>query len=136
MNASLEKAVIDMLLDKSDATCAVIREQLSYATVTKRELTDVGFFTNFAVAVDAPVKRDLPNMTLGNVGAELLGLKHGAGFLLFIRNGAITMLEGYTYDEKWPEAVDGFKLFRMDDKGRGFLHLQDTDVERDEQDRL
>ena len=35
---------------------------------------------------------------------------HGAGFLLFIRGGVISMLEGYTDDESWPASTDEFTL--------------------------
>jgi hypothetical protein len=64
------------------------------------------------VLADAGVRRDLPDMHIGDVGAEFPALKHGAGFVLFVRGGVITMLEGYTYDEAWPERTDEFRLFR------------------------
>jgi hypothetical protein len=51
-------------------------------------------------------------MTLGDIGADIPGLAHGAGFVLFVRGGVISMLEGFSYDEKWPESISEFKLFR------------------------
>jgi hypothetical protein len=80
--------------------------------VFKREFSGVGFFTEFALPSDAQVKRDVADMSLGDIGAELPGLKHGAGFVLFTRGGSVTMLEGFTYDENWPEKTDEFKLFK------------------------
>ena len=113
MLTPLEKAVVDALLDKQGDPFDTARQQLAHATVTKREFTGVGFFTEFAIAEDAPVRRDLPDATLGNAGAELPGLQHGAGFLLFIRGGVVTMLEGYTYaDDQWPETTDEFRVFQ------------------------
>jgi hypothetical protein len=112
MLTPLEKSVLEMLLDGSDEAFDTLKQQLNCATVTKREFTGVGFFTNFAVPNDAQIKRNVSDMTLGGVRAEFPGLKHGAGFLLFIREGVITMLEGFTYDEDWPENTDDFKLFR------------------------
>ena len=112
MLTPLEKSVLDMLLDKPGEPFPTLQQQLSCATVSKREFSGVGFFTEFALSNDAAVRRDVPDMTLGDVSAELPGLEHGAGFVLFIREGVITMLEGYTYDEKWPEKTDGFTLFR------------------------
>src|SRR4051812_21951318 len=102
MLTPLEKAVMDMLLDKRGEPFDTIRQQLSYATITERSFTGVGFFTDFAISPDAPVRRDLADATIGDVGAEFPGLRHGAGFLLFIRGGVLSMLEGYTYDESWP----------------------------------
>jgi hypothetical protein len=107
----LEKSVLERMLDKAGEQFETLRRQLSLAVVSKREFSGVGFFTELALSNDAPVKRDIADMTVGDVGAELPGLEHGAGFVLFVRNGAISMLEGYTYDEKWPESTDGFKLF-------------------------
>lgn len=50
-------------------------------------------------------------MELGDVGAEFPNVKHGTGFLLFIRDGVASWLEGYTYDERWPESTDRFRVF-------------------------
>ncbi len=37
-------------------------------------------------------------------------MKYGAGFLVFIDNGYFDMLEGYAYDEPWPDQITGFTL--------------------------
>lgn len=34
----------------------------------------------------------------------------GVGFLLYVDDGLITMLEGYTYGEPWPQPVGEFSL--------------------------
>jgi hypothetical protein len=94
MLTPLEKAVIDLLLDKRGEPFETVREQLRHATVSKREFSGVGFFTEFALSSDATVRRDLPDATIGDVGAQVSGLQHGAGFVLFIRGGVVTMLEG------------------------------------------
>lgn len=112
MLTPLENAVIEALLERTGEPFDIIRQQLAHALVTERRFTGVGFFTNFAVATDAPVRRDLPDMTFGDVGAEFPGLQHGAGFLLFVRDGVVCMLEGFTYDEKWPMNADKFRVYR------------------------
>ena len=113
MLTPLEKAVIDTLLETGGEPFDTARQQLARASIIKREFTGVGFFTEFALAADAQVRRDLPDATLGNVGAELPSLQHGAGFLLFIRGGVVTMLEGFTYaDDQWPERTDEFRVFK------------------------
>lgn len=114
MLTSLEKAVLDMMLDKTGEQFEVIRQQLAHAQVGRREFSGVGFFTHFIVPSAAAVRRDLPNMEVDGVGAEFPSLQHGAGFLLFVRGGVITMLEGYTYDEAWPERIDDFRVFRYE----------------------
>jgi len=113
MLTPLEKAVLDTLLDKPSASFDTIRQQLSHAAVAKREFTGVGFFTEFTLPADAPVSRDLSDETIGGVGASFPNVEHGAGFLLFIRSGVVTMLEGFTYaDDQWPESTDEFQVFK------------------------
>jgi hypothetical protein len=41
-------------------------------------------------------------MEISDVGAEFPNLRHGAGFVLSIRDGVVTMMEGFTYDAPWP----------------------------------
>jgi hypothetical protein len=112
MLTPLEKAVVDMLLEKQGEPFDTIRQQLSHATIGERRFTGAGFFTDFIISPDAPVRRDLADMTIGDVAAEFPSLQHGASFLLFIRGGVISMLEGYTYNESWPASTDEFTLYR------------------------
>ena len=112
MLTSLERAVIDLLLTEQGEPNDTIRLQVKNANIANRELTGVGFFTKFELPVTSSVRRDLPNCTISGVEAELPGLKHGAGFLLFIRDGVVSQLEGFTYDEPWPMTIDSFKLWR------------------------
>ncbi len=44
------------------------------------------------------------------MSGDLEGVAHGAGFVLFIRDGALACLEGFTYDEPWPETIKSFTL--------------------------
>ena len=110
MLTALEQAVIAALLDKGGEPYATIREQFAHATVAERSFSGVGFFTEFVLPPDAPVRRDLADITFGEVEADFPGLQNGAGFVLFIRDGAVAMLEGYTYDEPWPTQTDDFTL--------------------------
>lgn len=115
MLTPLEKAVLDVLLDKPGEPFDTIRQQLSHAVVSQRELTGVGFFTDIVIPSDAPVRRDLMDEVIGHVSAVLPGLQHGAGFLLFIRDGVVSMLEGYTYGgEWWPASTEGFRVYRYE----------------------
>jgi hypothetical protein len=63
----------------------------------------VGFFTGFDIP--GSVERTSPeNFELGDVYADLEGVAHGTGFLLFVRQGALNFLEGFTYgDDSWPQ---------------------------------
>jgi hypothetical protein len=51
-----------------------------------------------------------PDFCFGDVDAQIDGLENGAGFLLWITDGRLDFLEGYTYDGLWPTSIEEFKL--------------------------
>jgi hypothetical protein len=104
----LEQAVLDKQIAGDHPALAVLRAQAEKARVVGRTETGVGFFCNFEVESSAPTLTG--NFYIGDVHGELNDLAHGAGFVLFIRSGAISMLEGFTFDEAWPQHVHHFKL--------------------------
>lgn len=112
----LEAAAMRMLLAGDHQALAALRTQWSVAKVLSRTLTGVGFFTEFEVPSEAPrASLRAERLRLGDVEAVIPGLAHGAGFLLYLERGALSLLEGYTYDEPWPATVDGFRLAYHDE---------------------
>jgi hypothetical protein len=106
----LERAVLEKLLAGDCAHLAILRSQLRELEVDRREFTGVGFFTYFRVREDIERLNDRRRFVLGDVQASILGLNSGAGFLLYITDGALHMLEGFTFDEPWPHSIDEFHL--------------------------
>jgi hypothetical protein len=41
-------------------------------------------------------------------------LRNGAGFVLFLTDGALEMLEGYTYDEAWRKLPQDYSALLPD----------------------
>ena len=107
----LERAVLNELLQGDYPPLAELRQQVLVSWVVTRDLTGVGFFTTLAVPQDAARSR-LPRteVRLTGVDAEIEGLEHGAGFVLYVTDGALDALEGYSYDEPWPNDSDNFKV--------------------------
>lgn len=110
----LESEVIKWLLDGDNPVLDSLRRQLSSIESVTRELTGHGFYLifNYAVrpqSIDSylPVKA---NFSFGDVEASIDSVKGGAGFLLWIENGVLSELEGYTYGEEWPFQVEKFTL--------------------------
>jgi hypothetical protein len=101
----LEKAIMSMLLAGDEHPLVALREQVHRASVVNRTFSGCGFFTEFSVPSEV-ARVDPLNFEIGDVRLELSGVKHGAGVLLFVRDGVLSMLEGYTYgEEPWPEEV-------------------------------
>jgi hypothetical protein len=105
----LEKAVLEKLLEGDFHLLDILRLQLAHCTVAERELTGCGFY--LTLAVPETISR-IPELDakFGDVVAVLPGLTSGAGFLLYLKNGLLDMLEGYSFDEPWPVSTDVFEL--------------------------
>ena len=106
----LEKHVLEMLLREDDEILDVLRQQVEHAQVSSREMTGVGFFTHFALPAETVRVKGSPALKLGDVNGVANNLKHGLGFLLYVTDGVLSMLEGYTYDEAWPDEVRSLVL--------------------------
>jgi hypothetical protein len=107
----LEAAVLEMLLFGDSPVLEILRVQRQLSESLRREMTGVGFFTFFALPDAAPRLVGTRRFHLGDVSASILGLKHGAGFVLFVTDGSIDNLEGFSYDEPWPADVSHFELY-------------------------
>ncbi len=110
----LERSVMHLLLDGDDPVLAVLRAQFHAATLKSREMTGVGFYTAFNVPLDIPRLAGPPRFCFGDVEADIPPNQHGAGFLLWVMDGAIADLEGYVYDDPWPEHIESFTISYID----------------------
>ena len=109
--SELERTVVEMLLAGDQPILAVLRAQFDRANVAQREFSGVGFFTHFEIPPDVPRLRGRRSFELGDVHADIPGLSVGVDFILFIREGAIDFLEGFTYgDDRWPDKIEQYTL--------------------------
>jgi hypothetical protein len=106
--SKLEQAVLDKQLTGDHPMLAALRIQASKVRIVERKETGVGFFCHFEVNASAPIVNG--DFQISDVHGELSGLSHGVGFVLFIRSGRLSMLEGFTFDEPWPQRVGTFEL--------------------------
>lgn len=108
----LEAAVLEKFLEGDFSGLVALRAQLAHLSVKSRELTGVGFFTDFEIAPGAvPVPLGRGISPLRGVEATIEGLTHGAGFLLFVKDGFLSMLEGFSYDDCWPSEIKSFSVW-------------------------
>jgi hypothetical protein len=110
---SFENDVMRTILENKFEEIDILKEQYRNSQVLKREFTGCGFFSNFIVNdIEKKLRFENYNMKLSCLG-ELEGVKDGVGFILFIKDGFIDFLEGYTYgNEAWPEEIRKYKLYR------------------------
>lgn len=116
---------MDAALEGAHPTLEVLREQLRRCVVRKRSHSGVGFFTELSIDPStpaAPTSRE--EMRIGDVAASVKGLKHGAGFVVLVRGGYLDMLEGYSYDEPWPDDIEEFRIEYTTGRGRDLGSLE------------
>lgn len=107
----LEKAILEKLLNGKAEVFQILFKQYLALQVVNRELTGVGFWTNFTIPAGAMKLSGSPSFWFGDVHADINGLEHGAGFEILVKDGCLRMLEGYSYDEPWPGVIHTFRLY-------------------------
>ena len=87
------------------------QEHIQYLLVEKRENTGVGLYVDFSY-MDNKLLFSSEKRTLGKtIFAEIEGLEHGAGFMLYIDEGKITLLEAFCHaDNTWPDEIENFAI--------------------------
>ncbi|MCL1987266.1 MAG: hypothetical protein FWG64_04765 [Firmicutes bacterium] len=109
---NFESKVMNAIINENANISYFLKQQYSIAKIVSREFTGVGFFTEFEIS-DKSLKLDKsPNLTLGTISAEIKGLNFGMGFVLFVNDGLIATLEGYTYSEPWYGTVENFRIIK------------------------
>jgi|LSQX01.2.fsa_nt_gb hypothetical protein len=95
-----------------------IWRQYKNSVVKSRKFFVKGFYTDFSVTDNSLYLSNDVNIELGDIHAEINGLKYGAGFIVFVRNGVISLLEGYSYgDDVWPKKIEKYKFMLIKDDG-------------------
>ena len=93
--SSLEQAVLEAIALKVPEVADALAGQQGKVRAIARENTGAGFYTTLDVS-HSPIKGVAS--PLGDVGATVVGLEHGMGFLLWLQEGRIHLLEGYSYE--------------------------------------
>ena len=68
-------------------------------------MTGTGFITEFDRPTTEISSSHQFDLKMGDVLADIPGLMHGAGFLLYVQNGLLDALEGYSFEEPWPSQI-------------------------------
>jgi hypothetical protein len=107
----LERAAMEMMLEGESSVLEALRRQWTHATISRRELTGCGFFTYLAVARAVSEPTMPRRLVISGPHGEIPGLAHGVGFVLFVEEGYLSFLEGFSYDEPWwPAPHSEFQL--------------------------
>ena len=104
-----EQKVMQMLLAGEGQSLKSLRSQYNQSNIKSRDFTGVGFFTDYSVEDDG-LKIGHINTQIGSVYGDYNNIG-AVGFLLFIRDGWIDFLEGYTMGiDEWPDSYENIHL--------------------------
>ncbi len=105
-----EQAVMHKIMEHDTAINKILREQYKRAHIQDRSFSGVGFFTDFIVPNNIPHIIQHVEYDYGDVKAIINDID-GYGFILFIDDGVMTLLEGYTWRDSWPDTIYSYSLF-------------------------
>jgi hypothetical protein len=114
----LEAAVIRCLLADSQMKREDTRLDFDAITVSSREFTGAGFLTELARSKELKIFDDGVSLRWGKVGARI-NASIETGYLLYIDEGYLTAIEGYTYGDEWPTRVTEMEFYALPDPGAG-----------------
>lgn len=106
------------LLSGNSDILAILRAQFDTALISSIDYSGVGVYVSFKIAENAPKLSNGLSFEINDVAAHIDGIQNGVGFTLFIKDGVISMLEGYTFGEElWPKTIDDFEVYYLN-KGK------------------
>jgi len=107
----IEREVLEITAAEYAGSAEAFRRQINTAQVISFANSGAGFFSKLAVADDAPVLSE--KSPLSGAYGSVLGIDHGMGFIVFLIDGRLSMIEGYcngggpTMDIDFSRAVYG-----------------------------
>ncbi len=102
--STVERQVIQSMLVKEYGPASRFLDQLAGAHVEKRRMTGVGVFIDLVIGGNAERVDKINGDVTEFYSTSLLPPADTVGFTLFIRDGSLSFLEGYTFgDVAWPE---------------------------------
>ncbi|MEM0985287.1 MAG: hypothetical protein AAGJ32_03480 [Pseudomonadota bacterium] len=104
--SEFERRILEAFSEKK-GMAANIGGQLDGLRVESREETGVGVFVNFYGA--HAESRGITTAITG-VDAEDPDGSDSIGFVLFLKNGFVHMLEGFSYFGNWPNDLSGYQI--------------------------
>jgi len=109
----LEKQVIATMIADPGVAAARAAPNFEDVIVTAREFTGVGFLTELERSENLRIFNEDVTFRWGKVGARLNASATESGYVVYVDDGYITGVEGYTYGETWPSSVEEFELYEL-----------------------
>ncbi|NWJ40973.1 MAG: hypothetical protein HXX12_08370 [Geothrix sp.] len=107
-----ENLILAKIVEGNDPLLGLLKDQINNIVNRERKTTGVGFFTKLEISMKSPIPSLLKgkDFVISDVIVQMNGLESGAGFNLFVTDGVLDTLEGYTFQESWPDILQIIKI--------------------------
>jgi hypothetical protein len=109
----LEKVVIERMLHDPELKPLRVAVDFDVVQVRDREFTGAGFLTEFERSEELRLFGDGTSLRWGRIGAKLNASKIETGYLVYVDDGFVTTVEGYTYGDEWPHQIEKIELYEL-----------------------
>ena len=111
----LEVEIIRRFLADRDLDLSKRTVVAGEVNVLDRSFSGIGFMTEFEKTNAMRVFEDSRSLRWGKVGARLNANRVETGYLVYVDDGYVTALEGYTYGGlEWPSKVNEIECYDFD----------------------
>jgi hypothetical protein len=105
----LEKAILDFVAERNPDPS--LRSQIGSLEIASRDHTGVGLYANFSFPTPDIVPRILsPSTPYPGPGFTSPKLEHGAGSVVWCRDGLLSCIEIFSYSDDYPREAFDFTL--------------------------
>ena len=119
MYVKLIDRVMELLLDGKSEVLETLKHQYENSKIVEVEETGKGIFVRFEITRDSrPVNsKNKKDFNFGDVNGIVDGIVGAIGFILYVRNGYISTLEGYAnVPGSWSNVNEDTQLIYMSEK--------------------
>ena len=103
--SEFEKLILDDIVAQYPEYAPNLARQLASARVGKRTIYAHGFYTEYEIEDRDARIEGATTPTLGKRQWKLNDLRYGSDYILWLREGYVAGLEGFSYGEPWPEEI-------------------------------
>ena len=106
----LERDVLKLFAHHSDFSISPNFVSDLESIECERKLTGVGFLTEFQKNIIPLKATSLQSSAIWDRLSAVLNNETLVGFLVYVEDGNVSAIEGFTYGEKWPRELNNVKF--------------------------
>lgn len=105
----LEYRVMSTLTDGGHPKLKLLWDQFQCSAVTSRDVSNVGMFTKLSIDKEL-VKAFDTDFKFGDVIIDTDDLDYGAGVIVYVINGYLSLIEFYSFGDSWSYGYPNLQL--------------------------